>query len=146
MSKRYMEQATFDAAALTVAMAKALGQDGHAAAEQIAASYSNIYSDKNLVADWDVASEKLLATLPPLFSKPPTGRELASVCKTISRAMMKFHPDGKPQRKGWFRGGALFNYEKSELPNKVGTCVINVFLYHQLLIAGAIDVRKLATD
>jgi hypothetical protein len=142
MAKRYMPQDVFDGAALTVAMAKALGQDGQAIAEQLATAYGSSYADGNLVQQWDEASNKVLTMIPKLFSISVKGEKVAQVCKTLSRAITQFRDDGRRRRKGFF-GGTLFNYEKSELPDKVSKFEANVAVYHVLLVTGAIDVHKL---
>jgi hypothetical protein len=137
-----MQQDVFDAGALTVAMAKAVGQDGRAIAEQIATAYGSSYADSNLVELWDEASDKALALIPKLFSIPVAGEKVAQVCKTLASAITQYHPDGRRRRKGLF-GGTMFHFEKAELPDKVSKFETDVAVYHVLLLTGVIDIRRL---
>jgi len=117
------------------------GEDMSSIADRLASSY-RVYGDHALSDEFLAAAKTLMETIPTILNgKASSDQQLVAHCKVLSCAIARYSIDGKKKKKP-FLAGAYFQYEKSEIQNKVGTCQTNVMLYHLALMAGSIDARN----
>lgn len=108
------------------------------AANLIASQYQSIYADLNLAGDIAAAVEQITSFLTSVF--PPN--TLIGNCTQLQFCIKKYYRNGSKKRKKLF-GGTFFNAEKTELSEKVKTCVSNIAAYHLRVIDGTLPITPI---
>lgn len=134
---RYMPQEVFNLCAVTTAKMSAMtGAAIEGYALKMADAHRTYADDPiYLAADIESSAEKIISFLSSLFPK----EVIPGACTQLQYCIKHFCTDGSKKRRRIF-GGSLFNYERSEISNKVKQCTTTIATYHAAVVSGLIPL------
>ena len=105
------------------------------ASQGLADNYARSYSDIALGRDIAMAARQAIDFIQSVLPNSSISANMTQ----LQYSIVNFEPDGT-KRKKKLLGGTWFNKEKSQLPDKVDRCRLELTTYHNLIVAGVLPL------
>ena len=125
--KKYMPQDLFNASAVTIALYKDV-QPIERSAMELSAIHRKSYIDDGFEADLVTAAYNVVKFAEAAFP----GKEVSQVLPQIRHCIENYYTNGKKR----FFKGALFNRQKTPLPDRVAQCSKDIMVFHVGTLSG----------